>query len=179
MRTLLVLLLASCAMAQPGADLIRFARLGVIASVQPYHAIDDGRWAEGRIGRERCKTAYPFASFLASGVRLSFGSDWTVGPLNPLQGIYAAVTRSTTDGKNPGGWFPEQRISVAEAVRAYTINNAYAAFEETLKGSIVPGKVADLVVLERDIFEIPPEDVADVRVELTIVDGRIVYRREG
>ncbi len=160
------------------SDFARFAGLGVIASVQPYHAIDDGRWAEGRIGRERCTTAYPFASFLANGVRLSFGSDWTVGPLNPLQGVYAAVTRRTTDGRNPAGWFPEQKISVAEAVRAYTINNAYAAFEETLKGSIVAGKVADIVVLERDIFEIPPEEIGDVRVDLTIVDGRIVYRRE-
>ncbi|MBP1653619.1 MAG: putative metal-dependent hydrolase [Bacteroidetes bacterium] len=161
------------------ADFGRFARLGVIASVQPYHAIDDGRWAEGRIGRERCKSTYPFASFLASGVRLSFGSDWTVGPLNPLPGLYAAVTRRTTDGKNPGGWFPEQKISVADAVRAYTINNAYAAFEEQEKGSIVPGKMADLVVLERDIFEIPAVEIADVRVDLTIVDGRIVHRREG
>jgi len=160
------------------ADVARFARLGVIASVQPYHAIDDGRWAEGRIGRDRCKTTYPFASFLSAGVLLSFGSDWTVGPLNPLPGIYAAVTRRTTDGKNPDGWFPEQKISVADAVRAYTINNAYAAFEEQTKGSIVAGKVADLVVLERDIFEISPGEIADVRVDLTVVDGRIVYRRE-
>jgi predicted amidohydrolase YtcJ len=160
------------------SDFARFARLGVIASVQPYHAVDDGRWAEGRIGHKRCTTTYPFASFLANGVRLSFGSDWTVGPLNPLLGIYAAVTRRTTDGKNPGGWFPEEKIGVADAVRAYTINNAYAAFEETTKGAIVPGKMADLVVLERDIFELPPEGIADVRVDMTIVDGTIVYRRE-
>jgi predicted amidohydrolase YtcJ len=159
------------------SDLMRFGHLGVIASVQPYHAIDDGRWAEGRIGRERCATTYPFASFLANKVLLSFGSDWTVGPLNPLLGIYAAVTRRTTDGKNPGGWFPEQKISVPEAVKAYTINNAYAAFEESTKGSITAGKLADLVVLERDIFDVRPEDIADVLIDLTIVDGIIVYRR--
>ena len=120
-------------------DFKRFAQLGVIASVQPYHAIDDGRWAEKRIGHERCRTTYPFRSFLDNKVRMCFGSDWTVGPLNPLLGIYAAVTRRTTDGANPKGWFPEQKISVREAIEAYTINNAYAAFEEKEKGSIAPG----------------------------------------
>ncbi|MEW6061807.1 MAG: amidohydrolase, partial [Bacteroidota bacterium] len=111
-------------------DFKRFAELGVIASVQPYHAIDDGRWAIKRIGYERCKTTYPFRTFLDYGVKMCFGSDWTVAPLNPLLGIYAAVTRRTTDGANPNGWFPEQKISVQEAIRCYTINNAYAAFEE-------------------------------------------------
>lgn len=159
------------------ADFERFARLGVIASVQPYHAIDDGRWAEGRIGRDRCRTTYPFRSFLDHGVITCFGSDWTVGPLNPLEGIYAAVTRRTTDGKNPGGWVPEEKITVEEALRAYTVTNAYAAFEEKEKGSITPGKHADLVVLSENILVLPPERLAGVCVELTIVDGKVVYRK--
>ena len=157
------------------ADFARFAALDVIASVQPYHAIDDGRWAEGRIGRERCRTAYPFKSFLDHKVRLCFGSDWTVATLNPLLGIYAAVTRRTTDGKNPQGWFPEEKISVEDAVRAYTINNAYAAFEENDKGTIAPGKLADFVVLSDDIFSIDPVKIPDVKVQMTIVGGAVVY----
>jgi predicted amidohydrolase YtcJ len=158
-------------------DFQRFARLNVIASAQPYHAIDDGRWAEGRIGYERCKTSYPFKTFLQQKIRLCFGSDWTVAPLNPLAGIYAAVTRRTTDGAHPGGWIPEQKISVPEAIEAYTINNAYAAFEEDIKGSISPGKLADLVVLSDDILSIDPVDIQDVQVEMTIVGGVVVYRR--
>lgn len=162
---------------QPG-DLDRFARLGVIASVQPYHAIDDGRWAEGRIGAERCKTTYPFRSFLDHGVHLCFGSDWTVAPINPLLGVYAAVTRATTDGKKPDGWYPEQKVSLEEALRAYTVGNAYAAFEEIEKGSIAAGKLADLVVLAENLFLIPPEQIRDVKVDLTIVGGKIVYTRK-
>jgi predicted amidohydrolase YtcJ len=156
-------------------DFKRFASLGVIASVQPYHAIDDGRWAEKRIGHERCKTTYPFRSFLDYGVKLSFGSDWTVAPLSPLLGIYAAVTRRTTDGANPNGWFPEQKISVQEAIKAYTINNAYAVFEEQEKGSITPGKLADLVVLSDDILEIDPVKIESVSVDMTVLGGKIVY----
>ena len=159
------------------ADFDRFAALDVIASVQPYHAIDDGRWAEGRIGKERCRTTYPFKTFLDHKVRLCFGSDWTVAPIDPLLGIYAAVTRRTTDGKNPGGWFPEQKISVEEAVRAYTINNAYAAFEENDKGTIAPGKLADFVVLSEDIFSIDPVKIADVKVQMTVVGGVVVYMK--
>ncbi|MBM4160936.1 MAG: amidohydrolase [Ignavibacteria bacterium] len=156
-------------------DFRRFAKLGVIASVQPYHAIDDGRWAEKRIGHERCKTTYPFRSFLDNGVRLSFGSDWTVAPINPLLGIYAAVTRRTTDGANPGGWFPEQKITVTEAIEAYTITNAYVSFEENEKGSISVGKLADLVVLSEDILSIDPVKIQGVQVEMTVVGGKIVY----
>ncbi|GBC83035.1 N-substituted formamide deformylase [bacterium HR10] len=156
-------------------DIPRMARLGVIASMQPYHAIDDGRWAEKRIGRERCKTTYAFRSLLDAGVRVTFGSDWTVAPLNPLLGIYAAVTRRTLDGKNPNGWFPEQKISMEEAVRAYTVSGAYAEFAEHLKGSLEVGKLADLVVLSRDIFTIPPDEIPQVEVLLTIVGGKIVY----
>lgn len=156
-------------------DFGRFATLGVIASVQPYHAIDDGRWAEKRIGHERCKTTYPFKSFLDYNVKMCFGSDWTVAPLNPLLGIYAAVTRRTTDGANPNGWFPEQKITVQQAVEAYTINNAYAAFEEQEKGSLTVGKVADMVVLSDDIFSIDPVKIENVKVMMTVVGGKIVY----
>jgi len=158
----------------PG-DFEKFAKLGVIASMQPFHAIDDGRWAEKRIGRERCKTTYAFRTLLDSGVKLAFGSDWTVAPLDPMQGIYAAVTRRTLDGKNPGGWFPEQKITLAEAIEAYTINAAYAEFREDELGSLTPGKLADIVILDSDLFAIPPEKIKGVKVTGTIVGGRVVY----
>ncbi|MCU0452535.1 MAG: amidohydrolase [Bacteroidetes bacterium] len=159
-------------------DFVRFEQLGVIASAQPYHAIDDGRWAEKRIGHDRCRTTYPFRSFLDAGIKLSFGSDWTVGPLDPLLGIYAAVTRRTIDGATPDGWFPEQKITVAEAVEAYTLTNAYTVFEEREKGSLTPGKLADIVVLSEDIFAIDPVKIEGVRVDVTIVGGRVVYDRD-
>lgn len=159
-------------------DFKRFAELGVIASVQPYHAIDDGRWAESRIGRERCKTTYAFKTFLDNNVKMSFGSDWTVAPLNPLLGIYAAVTRRTIDGNNPNGWFPEQKISVQQAIRAYTIDAAYGAFEEHEKGSIEVGKLADFVILSDDILKIDPVQIEKAGVEMTIVGGTIVYERK-
>jgi hypothetical protein len=159
-------------------DFKRFAQLGVIASVQPYHAIDDGRWAEKRIGRERCRTTYAFKTFLQNGIKMCFGSDWTVAPLNPLLGIYAAVTRRTTDGANPNGWFPEQKISVEQAIECSTINNAYASFEEHEKGSISVGKLADFVVLSEDILKIDPVKIENVQVEMTVVGGRVVYERE-
>ncbi|HPI36891.1 MAG TPA: amidohydrolase [Ignavibacteriaceae bacterium] len=157
-------------------DIDRFAKLGVIASVQPYHCIDDGVWAEKRIGKERIKYTYPFRTFLDKGVHLCFGSDWTVAPLNPILGIYAAVTRRTLDGKNPGGWLPEQKLTVEEAVKCYTINNAYASFDEKVKGSIEPGKLADLVVLSDDIFTIAPENIRNVKVIMTIFDGKVIYQ---
>jgi len=156
------------------ADIPRFAREHVIASMQPYHCIDDGRWAEKRIGPERAKTTYAFRSLLDTGATLAFGSDWDVAPMVPLMGIYAAVTRRTLDGKHPEGWVPEQKITVAEAVRAYTMGSAYASFEEKIKGSIEPGKLADLVVLSDDIFTIDPVKIADTKVALTIFDGRII-----
>ena len=158
-------------------DIPRFAKLGVIASMQPYHAIDDGRWAEKRIGPERAKTTYAFRSLLDSGAVLAFGSDWFVAPMVPLMGIYGAATRRTLDGKHPGGWVPEQKITVAEALRAYTWGSAYAAFEEKIKGTLEPGKVADLVVLSRDILTIDPAAIDAVKVELTVFDGRVVYQR--
>ncbi|OGD19570.1 MAG: amidohydrolase [Candidatus Aminicenantes bacterium RBG_16_63_16] len=159
------------------SDIPRFGELGVIASVQPFHAADDGRWAESKIGRERCRTTYAFRSLIEGGAVLALGSDWTVAPLGPLTGIAAAVTRRTTDGKNPDGWFPEQRLTLEEALTGYTQNGAYAEFAETVKGTIAPGKLADLVVLDRNIFEIQPENIADARVRMTILDGAVIYER--
>jgi hypothetical protein len=159
------------------ADFARFAALGVIASVQPYHAIDDGRWAEARIGRERAGTTYAFRSFLDAGVRLALGSDWYVAPLDPMQTLHAAVTRATLDGKHPGGWVPEQKIGLAEAIAAYTAGAAYAEFQERDKGRLAPGQLADLVILDQDVFGIPAERIRDVKVDLTMVGGRVVYRR--
>jgi predicted amidohydrolase YtcJ len=159
-------------------DFARFAKLGVIASVQPYHAIDDGRWAEGRIGHERSKTTYAFRTLLDNGVKLALGTDWPVAPLNPMETIYAAVTRATLDGKNPDGWFPEQKLTVAEAVEAYTMGSAYAEFQDKQKGSLTPGKLADIVILSDDIFKIPKESIKDVKVEKTIVGGQVVYSRQ-
>ncbi len=156
-------------------DISRFGRARVIASMQPYHAIDDGRWAEKRIGKDRAKTTYAFRSLLDSGATLAFGTDWTVAPLDPVLTIYAAVTRRTLDGKNPKGWIPEQKISVEETVRAYTVGSAYAEFQENVKGTISPGKLADLVILSRDIFKIDSKEIEKVKVVLTIVDGRIVF----
>jgi predicted amidohydrolase YtcJ len=156
-------------------DFARFAQLGVIASVQPYHAIDDGRWAEKRIGHERCKTTYAFRTFLDHDVRLAFGSDWTVAPLNPMLGLYAAVTRATLDGKNPNGWFPEQKLTLKEAIEAYTMGSAYAEFREKEKGSLAPGKLADVVILDSDLFSIAPEKIKDAAVRYTVVGGKIVY----
>ena len=158
-------------------DIPRFSRDKVIASMQPYHAIDDGRWAEKRIGKERAKTTYAFRSMLDSGATLAFGTDWTVAPLNPVLTVYAAVTRRTLDGKNSKGWIPEQKISVEEAVRAYTIGSAYAEFQETVKGTILPGKLADIVILSADVFKIDPKEIENVKVDLTILDGSVVYER--
>ena len=156
-------------------DISRFARVHVIASMQPYHAIDDGRWAEKRIGHERAKTTYAFRSLLDSGATLAFGTDWTVAPLDPMLTIYAAVTRRTLDGKHPNGWIPEQRISVEEAVRAYTVGSAFAEFQEKEKGTITEGKLADLVILAQDIFKIDPKEIEKTKVVMTIMDGRVVY----
>jgi predicted amidohydrolase YtcJ len=157
------------------AAIPRFGRLGVIGSMQPYHAIDDGRWAERVIGPRRALGTYAFRRLIDSNARLAFGSDWYVEPATPLGGIYAAVTRRTLDGANPGGWVPGEKITVEEALRAYTIDAAYAEFTEREKGSLERGKLADLVILERDITQVPPETIRDVRVLTTIVGGRVVY----
>src|SRR5439155_3031326 len=158
-------------------DFARFAAMGVIASVQPYHAIDDGRWAERRIGAERIKTTYAFRTLLDKGVRLAFGTDWYVAPLNPMLTLYAATTRATLDGKNPNGWVPEQKITITEAVSAYTAGSAYAEFQDGDKGTIARGKLADLVILDQDIFSIPPASIKDVKVTTTIGCGKVVFPR--
>jgi len=161
------------------ADYRRFKELGVIASMQPYHAIDDGRWAEGRIGAKRCASSYAFRSLRDAGAVLAFGSDWPVAPLDVLAGIDAAVNRRTLDGKHPKGWFPEQSITVAEAVEAYTLGSAYGGHQENDRGSIRAGKFADLVVLSRDILDPTEKDkIADTVVERTIVGGKVVYERK-
>jgi len=143
--------------------------------MQPYHAIDDGKWAYKRLDSARLKRTYPFKSLLRSNAKLSFGSDWTVAPLTPLEGIYAAVTRQTLDGKNPGGWFPEEKISVEEALRCYTIANAFSGFEEKKLGKIKKGYLADFVILSDNIFEIAPEAIRNTKVLQTIINGKEVF----
>lgn len=156
----------------------RFAQLGVLPSMQPYHAIDDGRWAQKRIGPERIKTTYAFRSLLDAGARLMFGSDWTVAPLDPLLGIYAAATRRTIDDANPNGWIPEQKISVEDALRAYTVNNAYGAFSEHELGTLERTKRGDMVVLANNILKIDPVKIKDARVDFTIVNGEVIFERK-
>lgn len=158
-------------------DIPRFGALRVVASMQPYHAIDDGRWVEKRIGPERIKTTYAFRTLLDTDAPLAFGSDWTVAPLDPMLGVYAAVTRRTLDGKNPGGWVPEQKITVGEALRAYTYGNAWATFNERKRGTLAAGRFADVVVLDRDPFAVPAESLGTVKPRLTIVGGKVVYRK--
>jgi predicted amidohydrolase YtcJ len=160
---------------------LREAELGVIAEMQPYHTIDDMRWMEERIG-ERGRWAYAFGTLHEAGVLLSFGSDWPGTnaawyTVNPLQGIYAAVTRQTLDGTPEGGWFPEERIDVDTALRAYTVNNAWVGMLEDRLGRVKEGFLADLAVLDRDPFEVDPSELKDVRVDLTMVGGRVVFRR--
>jgi predicted amidohydrolase YtcJ len=157
------------------ADFDRFAQLHVIASVQPYQAIDDGRWAEARIGHDRASRTYAFRTFMQHGVRLAFGTDWPVAPLDPILTLYAAVTRATLDGKYPEGWFPEQKLSVQEAIAAYTIGSAYAEFQEHAKGSIEPGKLADMVVLSQDVLTAAPAAIRDTRVLKTFLGGVEIY----
>ena len=156
-------------------DIERFRAQNVIASMQPYHAIDDGRWAEKVIGPERVRTTYAFRSLIESGARVSFGSDWFVAPPTPLEGIYAAVTRRTLDGANPEGWVPQQKITVEQALKAYTSDAAYASFEENIKGTLKPGMLADFVLLDRDITAIPAEKIADTEVLKTVVGGKVVF----
>ncbi len=156
-------------------DIDRIARTGVIASMQPSHLIDDGRWAGKRISPEKIRTTYAFRSLLDRHAHLGFGSDWTVASIDPMLGIYAAVTRRTLDGKNPGGWIPEEKVSVEEALRAYTAGNAYGVFAEGRRGKLVAGYRADLVLLDRDLTAIPPETIDRVTVRNTVVGGRVVF----
>ena len=157
-------------------DIPRFAQLGVIASMQPYHAIDDGRWAEKVIGPERIKTTYAFNSLLSANAKVAFGSDWFVAPPAPLEGIYAAVTRRTLDGNHPDGWVPEQKITVEQALKAYTVDAAYASFEEEIKGSLSPGKLADFVVLGENLLTIQPEKIKEMKVVATYAGGEMIYK---
>ena len=156
-------------------DFERFAKLHVIASMQPYHAIDDGRWAEARLRHERARYSYTWRSFLDHGVTLAFGTDWPVAPLDPMVGLYAAVTRATLDGKNPGGWIPEEKVTLPEAIEAYTMGAAFAEFQDSEKGSITPGKFADMVIVSDNIFDLKPEAIRNVKVKTTIVGGKVVY----
>ncbi|HEX7938154.1 MAG TPA: amidohydrolase family protein, partial [Gemmatimonadaceae bacterium] len=160
-------------------EFARFAKLGVIPSMQPYHAIDDGRWADKVIGAERAKGTYAFRSLLDARAQVAFGSDWFVAPPTPLDGIYAAVTRRTLDDAHPDGWVPEQKITVEEALRAYTYNAARAEFMEKDKGTIARGMLADLVMIDTDLTRVQPVHLRDAKVMLTIVGGRVVYEREG
>lgn len=157
------------------SDTPRFKALGVIASIQPSHCIDDMRWADARIGATRAADAYKVKSFADAGARIAFGTDWYVEPLDPMLGLYAAVTRQFTDGTPAGGWHPDERITMAQAVEYYTLGSAYAEFAEAQKGSITEGKLADLVILTRDIFSIPPRDILATKPALTMVGGRVVF----
>lgn len=160
------------------SDIPRFKTLNIIASVQPYHAIDDGKWAEKVIGHERAKTTYAFRSLLDAGTKLAFGSDWFVAPADPLIGIYAAVTRRTLDDKNPNGWIPEQKVTTEEALKAYTIDGAYSTFEDNIKGSLKKGKLADYVILEKDITKLDPVQIQSVKVLSTVVGGKQVFKNK-
>jgi predicted amidohydrolase YtcJ len=157
-------------------EVARIAPQGVIASMQPYHAIDDGRWAARRLG-PRVVNSYVFKSLLDAGAVVTFGSDWTVAPIDPLPGIFAAVTRRTLGGRNPDGWLPEQKISVEQALRAYTSANAFAVFADSVRGRIKVGYRADLVLLDQDLFRIPPPTIETVQVRATIAGGKVVYQR--
>jgi len=158
-------------------DIPRFGMQRVVASMQPYHAIDDGRWVEQRIGPVRIKTTYAFRTLYDTEAPLAFGSDWTVAPLDPMLGVYAAVTRRTLDGKNPGGWVPEQKITLGETLRAYTYGNAWATFNEQKWGTLAPGRFADVVVLDRDPFTVPAESLGTIKPRYTLVGGKVVYRK--
>jgi len=155
-----------------------FGARRVVPSMQPYHAIDDGRWVEQRIGPERIKTTYAFRTLLDTDAPLAFGSDWTVAPLDPMLGVYAAVTRRTLDGKNRNGWVPDQKITVGEALRAYTYGNAWATFNEQKWGTLAGGRFADVVVLDRDPFAVAPESLGTIKPRFTIVGGKVVYRKQ-
>lgn len=159
------------------SEIPRFGKQHVIASMQPCHEADDGRWCEKRIGHERSKGTYAFRTLLDTGATLAFGSDWPVATLNPLEGIKAAVTRQTLDGKHPEGWFPEQKLTLDEAIRAFTVGSAYAEFADQVKGTITVGKLADVVVLDRDIYKVAPAEIDKAQVALTLMDGRVAYER--
>jgi hypothetical protein len=158
-------------------DLARYKALGVVASIQPSHCIDDMRWAEKRIGRARSRDSYNVRSFLEAGVPVAFGTDWFVEPLDPRLGLYAAVTRELPQGGPAGGWFPEEKVSLEDALDLYTRGSAYAEFAEREKGTLEAGKLADLVVFAADLLRVPPREILTTPVDLTVVGGRVVFER--
>ena len=155
----------------------KFSELNVIASMQPYHAIDDGRWAFKRIDNDRISRTYAFRTLLNNKTMLAFGTDWDVAPLNPLEGIYAAVTRRTLENKNPQGWVPSEKIGVNEAVKCYTANGAFAGFQENKLGILKANMLADFIVLDKDIFEINPAEIKNVKVIRTVVGGKEMFMK--
>ncbi len=159
-------------------DFARLYGLEVIAGVQPYNIISEGAQAEKALGAERCKNAFPLRSFIDKKIKFSFGSGWPVAPLNPLLGIYASVTRKLPDGAQAEGWHPEHKVSVKEAIEAYTLSNAYSTFEENEKGSISIGKFADFVVLSDDLITIDPAQIPTMSVVMTVVGGKVVYQKQ-
>jgi predicted amidohydrolase YtcJ len=160
------------------SDFARFRDLGVIASMQPSHAISDKRWAQARLGEYRVLGAYSWHTFMAHGVHVPFGTDWPIEPINPYLGLYAAVTRQSTEGEPAGGWWPEERISIEDALRNYTAEGAYASFEEKEKGALAAGMLADLVVHSKDLLSIAPREILTAEPDMTIFDGRVVYERK-
>ncbi len=160
-------------------DIPRFAKLGVIPSMQPTHCTSDMKWAETRLGPQRVKGAYAWRSLLNTGVHLPLSSDFPGETLNPFYGIYAAITRQDPAGNPPGGWYPEQRLTLDEALRGYTVEAAYAEFEENAKGSIEKGKLADLTVISQDITTLAPKEILSIRVLKTFVGGKLVYDSDG
>ena len=160
-------------------DFARFRDLRVIASMQPAHAISDKRWAQERLGEYRVLGAYSWHTFMAHDVPVPFGTDWPVEPISPYIGLYAAVTRQSTEGDPPGGWWPEERLSIEDAIRNYTAGSAYATFEESVKGWVSEGKLADLVVHSKDLLTIAPREILQTEADITVFDGRVVYERKG
>jgi len=159
------------------SDFARFGKMGVIASMQPSHAISDKRWAQDRLGEYRVQGAYAWHMMQAFNVRVPFGTDWPVEPISPYLGLYAAVTRQSTEGDPAGGWWPQERLTMAAAIRCYTAEGAYASFEEKEKGQIAPGMLADLVVHSRDLLTIEPKEILQTEVLMTILGGRVIYER--
>jgi hypothetical protein len=156
-------------------DIPRFAQLGVIASIQPTHCISDKRFYEKRIGTERSKGAYALRSLLNAEAKLAFGTDYQVEPLNPMEGLFAAVTRKDRLGEEGDGWFPEQKLTMEEAITFYTLGSAYAQFMEGRKGIIKTGYLADIVIVDKDLLTIPEDQIMKTKVDYTITGGKIVY----
>jgi hypothetical protein len=160
------------------ADFARFKELSVIASMQPCHETTDMRWAQDRVGPERAKGAYAWRSMQKAGVRLAFGTDYPVEPLDPMIGLYACVTRERPEGGPAGGWIPQEKISMDDCISGYTAGSAYAEFEDANKGTLAPGKLADIVVLSADVTKIAPKEILKTQTVTTIVGGRVVFERK-